>query len=79
MNSEDSTPSIEARVMRISGAITNRPSVSEGSASCLALAQNDSRSRASRLSTRNKPVIAGGGENETSMRPSGAGAMPSRK
>ncbi len=78
MKSLPSTPSMAARVIRAIGAIANSPSVTAGSTSWRAVAANVVASRASALSTRNRPVTRGGGVEKASRRPSGAGAQPSR-
>ena len=65
--------------MRISGAMTNSPSVTAGRISCEAEARKVSTSRAIRLSRRYRPVTVAGAGNDTSSRPTGEGEIPSRK
>ncbi len=79
MKSLPSTLSIAARVMRrASGASTNNAMVSAGSTSCPAAARQPSQSPTSRKSISRKPVMSGGLAANTSMRPVGSGATPSR-
>jgi hypothetical protein len=73
-----SDTSIEARVMRASGAITNSAMVKAGNINWRAAAHQPSRSPASRKSMIKKPVREGGSVVKTSTRPVGSGASPSR-
>ena len=73
-----SETSIEARVIRASGAITNRAMLTAGRISCLQAAHQPSTSPASRKSIDRKPVRDGGSDVKTSIRPVGSGASPSR-
>ena len=73
-----SETSIEARVMRASGATTNSAMVSAGRINCLKAAHHPSKSPASRKSISRKPVRDGGSEAKISTRPVGSGASPSR-
>ena len=73
-----SETSIEARVMRASGATTNSAMLSAGKISCLKLAHHPSKSPASRKSINRKPVRLGGSDAKMSTRPVGSGASPSK-
>ena len=78
-NSDARVASIEARVMRASGAKANTASVAAGMTICARAARNTSPCPATALSIRKKPVRRGGSVRKLSSRPSGAGAQPSTK